>query len=132
MTNGTQAPGQLVLEVKDLRTHFQTRWGTVKAVDGVSFDLHRGETLGIVGESGSGKTTLGRSLLHLVEPTAGKILFDGENLATLSAKMLRTLRRRMQIIFQDPYASLNPRMQIKQIISEPLRLHGMVSKHQSD
>lgn len=125
-----------LLSASDLKIYFPfgNRWfgnqQWVKAVDGVDLTIKRGEVLGLVGESGSGKTTLGRSLLRLVEPTEGKILFDGENLETISPKKLRALRRRMQIIFQDPYGSLNPRMQIKQIIGEPLRLHRMVPKHQ--
>ena len=102
---------------------FQRHVGDVKAVDGVSFDIFRGETLGLVGESGSGKTTVGRTMLRLYEPTAGSILFEGLDLAELSSGELRSTRQRMQIIFQDPYASLNPRMTVGGIVGEPLEVH---------
>jgi peptide/nickel transport system ATP-binding protein len=121
-----------LLQVRDVRTHFPVRGGlmgrvrgTVKAVDGVSFDVVRGETLGLVGESGCGKSTLGRTLLRLIEPTAGSIRFEGRELTGLSQRELRPLRRRMQLIFQDPYASLNPRMTVRDIIGEPFAIHGL-------
>ncbi len=125
-----------LLSVSGLKTYFpfgdrwlgQRQW--IRAVDGVNFTIKRGEVLGLVGESGSGKTTLGKSLLRLVEPTAGTIHFDGVDLLALNGRAFRALRRRMQMIFQDPYGSLNPRMQVKQIIAEPLRYHQMVPKHQ--
>ncbi|XXF80615.1 dipeptide ABC transporter ATP-binding protein [Myxococcaceae bacterium GXIMD 01537] len=121
-----------LLQVRDLKTHFPVRGGllgrlrgTVRAVDGVGFEVQRGETLGLVGESGCGKSTLGRSVLRLVEPTAGSIRFEGEELTGLSQAQLRPLRRRMQLIFQDPYASLNPRLTVRELIGEPFAIHGL-------
>jgi oligopeptide/dipeptide ABC transporter ATP-binding protein len=129
--------GETLLEVRDLRTTYSLRGsfvdrlrgreaGSVKAVDGVSFTLRRGEVLGLVGESGSGKTTLGRTLLGLVEATDGSISFDGEELTTLSEGRLRPMRKRLQIVFQDPHASLNPAMRIGALVADPLRFHGIV------
>ena len=119
-----------LLQVKDLETHFPIRKGllrrqvgAVKAVDGVTFDISRGTTLGLVGESGCGKTTVGRSLLRLVEPTGGEVLFDKHAVREENARGLRSLRRRMQVVFQDPYGSLNPRMKIRSILEEGLVLH---------
>jgi oligopeptide transport system ATP-binding protein len=122
-----------LLEVKGLRKHFPITEGViahrligeVKAVDGIDFTLRRGETLGLVGESGCGKTTTGRCILLLERPTAGEIIYDGRDLASLPPKELRALRRRIQVIFQDPYSSLNPRMKVGQIIAEPMRVHGV-------
>lgn len=128
----TATPDRPLLEVSDLKTYFPfgNRWfgkrEAVKAVDGVDLSVERGEVLALVGESGSGKTTLGRSVLRLVEPTEGTIRFDGIDIMALTGREIRPLRRRMQIIFQDPYRSLSPRMQIKQIIAEPLKLHRIV------
>jgi oligopeptide transport system ATP-binding protein len=122
----------VLLEVSNLETHFPfgRRWfGThqwVRAVDGISLDIKRGEILGVVGESGSGKTTLGRSILCLIEPTGGSVRFDGVDVMGLSSREMRQMRRRMQFIFQDPYKSLSPRMQIGQLIAEPLRFHRIV------
>lgn len=96
---------------------------TTRAVDNVSFSIRRGETLGLVGESGSGKSTVARMLLRLVEPTAGKVLYEGQDLLQMRARQLRAMRRRMQIVFQDPYASLNPRMRIREILAEPFAIH---------
>src|SRR5947209_9954766 len=98
--------------------------GTVRAVDDVSLDIHAGETLGLVGESGSGKSTLGRLVLRLIEPTSGNIRFDGRDLLNASTSELRGLRRHMQIIFQDPFGSLDPRMRVEDLIAEPLIIHG--------
>ncbi len=120
-----------MIEVEDLKKYFSTgilRKRHIKAVNGVSFQIERGETLGLVGESGCGKTTIGRSLLRLIEPTAGKIIFDGIDLLHLKKKELRRLRPRMQMIFQDPDASLNPRMRIGDSIAEPLKLQGGLNK----
>jgi oligopeptide transport system ATP-binding protein len=121
-----------LVEVRDLVKHFpikggilQKTVGLVQAVDGVSFEIRRGETLGLVGESGCGKTTVGRLLLRLIEPTAGSIRFDGVELTSLKGKALKPYRRRMQIIFQDPYASLDPRTPISDSIGEGLRIHGV-------
>ncbi len=122
-----------LLSVSGLKVHFPIRRGLlqrvkgyVKAVDGVSFDVWPGETLGLVGESGCGKTTVGRAILRLIPATGGQVAFDGNDVLAASGKPLRMLRRQMQIIFQDPGGSLNPRMRIGAIIGEPLRVHGMV------
>jgi oligopeptide transport system ATP-binding protein len=131
---GTPATaGDVLLEVRNLVKHFSVggglfggHQGTVRAVDGVSFALRRGETLGLVGESGCGKTTTGRCILQLERPTGGQVIFEGRDLAALSDAELRPLRRRAQVIFQDPYASLNPRMTVGQILAEPLAVHGLV------
>lgn len=120
---------QTLVEVKNLTKHFPAAHKqVVRAVDGVSFIIQRGETLGLVGESGCGKTTVGRCLLRLIEPSGGEIRFDGRNLTEINRAELRGLRRRMQIIFQDPYSSLNPRMKVGQIIAEPLIVHKVGSK----
>lgn len=122
----------ILLDVYKLKTYFPfgNRWfgrqGVVKAVDDVKFEIKRGQVLGLVGESGSGKSTLGRSILRLIEPTAGEVFFEGQDILRLKHRDFRSIRRRMQIIFQDPYATLNPRMQVKQIIAEPLIFHKMV------
>ena len=126
--------GAPLLQVTNLVKHFQVggglfggRGGLVRAVDGVSFDIRRGETLGLVGESGCGKTTTGRCILQLERPTSGQILFEGRDLTALDENELRPIRRKMQVIFQDPYSSLNPRMTVGQIIAEPLAVHGIVA-----
>ena len=123
-----------LLQVKNLKMHFPVAEGvmvrkvvaTVKAVDDVSFSLQPGETLGLVGESGCGKTTTGRCILQLEKPTAGEIIFEGEDLARLDRKGLNAKRARMQVIFQDPYSSLNPRMKVGSIIGEPMKVHGIL------
>ena len=129
-TVDTAAP---LLQVRGLKMHFpvtegmiaRRHIGDVKAVDGVDFTIGRGETLGLVGESGCGKTTMGRCILRLETPTAGEILYDGVDIAKLGRKELVALRRRIQVIFQDPYSSLNPRQKVGSIIGEPMRVHGV-------
>ena len=132
-------PSKPLLEVKNLVKHFPVKSGVfsqvrayVRAVDGVSFNLAARETLGLVGESGCGKSTTGRALLRLIEPTSGEIRFDGTDIVTLEPEAMRRLRRRMQIIFQDPYASLHPRMTVGNIIGEPLRVHHIAKGAERD
>jgi oligopeptide transport system ATP-binding protein len=136
MTTQEQAVHQtdnVLVDVQGLKMHFpvtsgiivQHTVGYIKAVDGVSFSVKRGETLGLVGESGSGKTTVGRCILQLYRPTEGNITFEGQNLVTMKGRQLRAMRREMQVIFQDPYSSLNPRMTAGNIIGEPMVVHGM-------
>src|ERR1044072_3624229 len=117
---------ETLVSVRGLVKHFPVEGSddVVRAVDGVSFDIFAGETLGLVGESGCGKSTAGRCLLRLIEPTAGQITFAGQDVLSLDKKRLRQLRREMQIIFQDPYASLNPRMKVGDIVAEPLVIHN--------
>ena len=124
-----------LLEVENLKKYFPVKKGVlsrtvgqVRAVDGVSFTLKRGETLGLVGESGCGKTTVGRSILRLTEPTAGRVIFNGKNLLELDREELRNTRASLQIIFQDPFSSLDPRMNVGQIIAEPIRNHMKIAK----
>jgi oligopeptide/dipeptide ABC transporter ATP-binding protein len=119
---------EVLLEVDNLVKHFHVRGhaAPVRAVDGVSFKISRGETLGLVGESGCGKTTTGRCILQLEQPTSGRVVFEGVDLTALDHAALRAVRRRVQVIFQDPYSSLNPRMTIGQILAEPLAVHGIV------
>ncbi|HEX2496588.1 MAG TPA: ATP-binding cassette domain-containing protein, partial [Gaiellaceae bacterium] len=124
--------GSLV-SLQDLKVWFPIKSGVVmdrhigdiKAVDGVSLEIRRGETLGLVGESGCGKSTVGRAILRLYEPTEGRIVFDGQDITELGESELRPLRRRMQMVFQDPYSSLNPRHSVGRMISEPMRVHGL-------
>ena len=132
--NASSPDGDILLEVKNLKMYFPVSSGMlfqrtvahIKAVDGVSFFVKRGETLGLVGESGCGKTTTGRCILQLYKPTEGQIIFEGQDLTTLSSRQMRAMRREMQVIFQDPYSSLNPRMTAGNIIGEPLVVHGLV------
>lgn len=130
-----ESNGEVLLSVKDLVMHFpikrgvfQRTVGHVHAVDGISFDIIKGETLGLVGESGCGKSTTGRAILQLYKPTSGSVIFDGKNLVETKGEELRTMRRRMQMIFQDPYASLNPRMTVEEIVGEPLIVHNLAEK----
>lgn len=126
--------GEVLLDVRNLYKNFPIRGGifarqvgTVQAVAGVSFQVKSGETLGLVGESGCGKSTTGLSILRLIEPSAGEVLFDGQNVASFDRAQLKTFRRQAQIIFQDPYASLNPRMSVNDILAEPMYLHNIAS-----
>ena len=126
----TPSPQETLVSVRELVKHFPVEGSddVVRAVDGVTFEIFAGETLGLVGESGCGKSTVGRCLLRLIEPTAGHIYFHGRDVLALNKKELRELRREMQIIFQDPYASLNPRMKIGDIVAEPLVIHDEGTK----
>ena len=126
------SPGQPLLEVRNLKRYYPIKGGMfrksdsfVKAVDDISFSIERGRTFGLVGESGCGKSTTGKSLLRLIEPTAGQVLFDGQDITSLSAEAMRRQRREMQMVFQDPFSSLDPRQSVKRILEEPLKVHGM-------
>jgi peptide/nickel transport system ATP-binding protein len=129
-----------LVQLEDIKVYFPIKSGLVldrhvgdiKAVDGVSFEIQRGETLGLVGESGCGKSTVGRAILRLYEPTAGRITFDGQDITSLGESELRPLRRRMQMVFQDPYASLNPRHSVGRMIGEPMRVHGLAGRRQAN
>lgn len=131
--DGASKLGTSMLTVRDLKIHFAVRGGlflragdeAIKAVDGLSFDVAKGETLGLVGESGCGKTSAGRALLRLTEPTSGQVTFDGIDVVNATGPDLRRLRRKMQMVFQDPYASLNPRQSVGEILAEPIRVHGL-------
>src|ERR1700716_3548132 len=133
-----QPSGEPLLRVKHLVKHFPLKSGLlsrnaerVHAVDGVSFDIGRGETLGLVGESGSGKSTTGRCVLRLIEPTSGEIVFEEQDVVRMNSDQLRALRRDVQIIFQDPFASLNPRMTVGAIIGEALTIHNLAKSRQA-
>ena len=133
--NGPESGARTVLEVRDLKKHFpvhggllRRRVGFVFAVDGISFEIRAGETLGLVGESGSGKSTAGKSILRLIDPTAGQVMLNGEDVTRAPVQRLRALRRQMQMVFQDPYASLNPRLSAETIVAEPLRNYGVVAR----
>src|SRR5437660_6747110 len=131
----TLVGSKTLLDVRDLKMHFpltrgiifQRVVGYVRAVDGVSFSIERGQTLGLVGESGSGKTTIGRTIVRLYKPTAGQILFGDNDLAKMDGEELRLARQRVQMIFQDPYASLNPRYTIGSLIAEPMHIYKVAS-----
>ena len=138
-TGVVEDPGQPLVDVREVRTYFPIRSGIlqrvvaqVKAVDGVSFTIQEGETLGLVGESGCGKTTIGRTILRLQEATDGTVLFEGEDLFKVSSSRLKQLRRDMQIVFQDPYSSLDPRMPVGESIAEGLEVHGYPTKERNE
>lgn len=117
-----------ILQVKNLSKHFKVESGFLQAVDGLNFDIYKGETFGLVGESGCGKSTAGRTILRLYEPTSGEAIFEGQNIYDLSPKEMKEHRKEMQMIFQDPYASLDPRMTVEEIIAEPLVIYGIGNK----
>src|SRR3954471_11814562 len=129
---------EILVDVKDVKIYFSVTAGFLiqrkiaenKAVDGISFHVKKGETLGLVGESGCGKSTTGRAILQLYRPTSGEIIFDGKDLTKLDSGDMRKMRRHLQMIFQDPYASLNPRMTVGNIVSEPMQIHHLVPKNQ--
>ena len=127
MANDT-SKRDILLDVQHLKKYFNVAGGQLHAVDDVSFTLERGKTLGIVGESGCGKSTTGRAILRLIEPTSGSVYFEGQDIAALNKEELRKLRKDIQIIFQDPFSSLNPRQTVSQTIEEPLKIHGMKNK----
>jgi peptide/nickel transport system ATP-binding protein len=122
----------ILVDVKELTKYFHTPHGVLHAVDGVTFQIERGKTLGLVGESGCGKSTCGRSILRLIEPTSGEVMFEGRDISKLSKSKLRKQRKEMQIIFQDPFSSINPRKTIAQTISQPLMLHKLCSKKEKE
>ncbi len=137
MNTNQKTQKDILLQVKNLKKYFPIQnglfskvTGQVKAVDDVSFEIYRGETLGLVGESGCGKTTVGRTLLRLLEPTAGSIYYEGEDISKYTRSQLRPLRPKMQIIFQDPYSSLNPRMTVGSMLSEAIQVHNIVPNHE--
>lgn len=119
---------EVLLKVEDLKKYFDTPAGSLHAVDGLNFELHKGQTLGLVGESGCGKSTAGRTILRLLEPTDGSVYFENVDVSTLNKRDLIQMRREMQMIFQDPFSSLNPRMSVSDIIKEPLQIHDIVGK----
>src|SRR5918992_2454914 len=128
-----------ILRVEGLVKHFPIRSGLLRrqvgrihAVDGVDLTVRSGETLGVVGESGCGKSTLARTIIRLIEPTAGRIVFGGEEITAYDRNQLRKVRRNMQFVFQDPFASLDPRMTVRKIVAEPLRIHGLYEEHGDD
>ena len=129
---------EILLSVNNLQKHFhvhktkESPYPVLKAVDNVNFDIYRGETFGLVGESGCGKSTLGRTILHLLKPTGGNIIFDGINIGSFSKKELKSMRKKMQIVFQDPSSSLNPRKRIKDIVLEPMLIHKVFNKKTSE
>src|SRR4051812_7161937 len=133
-SQATKAEQEPLLDVRHLVKYFPVDGSddVVSAVDDVSFHLKQGETLGLVGESGCGKSTVGRCLLRLIEPTSGEVLFEAQNIVGISNREMQKLRREMQIIFQDPYSSLNPRLSIRSIIAEPLKIHGIGGKHEQN